>query len=111
MKRLKIKRGTWDRDRGTWVPVYYHNFQSQPGLEVQSYAFGDDGKTVHAGVSRHTHINQAVANQIQRIWERWRREYRREVTPLRDDPRVVRLVLFPVDQPEKAQSFTITGPR
>ena len=108
---IRIAGGIWRPAKfQSWEPTYYFNLQHQPGIEYQSYGMSSDGKCVHAGVTRHERMNRAVALGIQRVWERWRREYAvRELgngNPL-PCPKVVRLVVFPVDQPERAESFDL----
>jgi hypothetical protein len=116
--RLAGRKGIW-LERGDWTPVYAYNQQSgymQPGqpkpsgIEYQHYMFSGDGQIVCAGVTRHEHINQAIANQIFRVWARWRSEYDARTTgdyPARHCAPVTTLVVFPVDAPNDKQQFEV----
>jgi len=70
----KLAHGIW-KDRGNWTPTYVLNQQHAEGSEYQHFMLDANGKLVCAGVTRHTHMNQAQANQIFRVWRRWRNEY------------------------------------
>lgn len=73
-KQLRIKRGVWTK-RGDWQPTYVYDQQHQTGRQYQHYMYAADGKPLCAGVTRHQRMNRAVAKQIVRVWERWRKEY------------------------------------
>src|SRR5579859_4724178 len=55
--------------------TYAQRYHHCDGIEYQTYAMAADRTLVHAGVSRHTSMDETVAWQIQRLWERWRNEY------------------------------------
>ena len=108
----KLRNGVW-RERGQWTPTYVLQQQHAPGSEYQHYALDANGKLVYAGVTRHNHMNQAQANQIHRVWRRWRSEYDNVFTgvgreyPARHIPSVKTLIVFPIDRPNQQQSFVI----
>jgi hypothetical protein len=108
----RLRNGVW-KQRGEWTPVYVLDQQRATGDEYQHYAVDADGKVVYAGVTRHEHVGQAQANQIHRVWRRWRREYDgvfdgvgREY-PARHCQPVVRIVIHPIGNPNTQQSFCV----
>ena len=109
-KHLRVRNGTRSGNV-QWEATYVREQQNQPGDPYQHYAYASDGTPLCAGVTRHERMNQAVANQIRHVWERWRKEYLAEHTP-GDFPlkqkatmRVASLVVFPIDSPELAKTF------
>jgi hypothetical protein len=91
----------------TYATQYHHS----AGDEYQTYAMDANGKLVHAGVSRHTAMDETTAWQIQRLWERWRNEYDNlpenvaRDYPAKNCPRVTSIMVFPIDSPKLAQTF------
>jgi hypothetical protein len=104
-----LRHGVWLR-RGDWQPVYAIEQQKQTGAEYQHYAYDADHKLVCAGVTRHERMNQAIANQITRVWRCWRREYVARnpgnyPTATSGDIRL--LLVFPIDDPKAQQWFYV----
>ena len=106
----RLRNGIW-KERGQFDFVYAQEQQKQVGIEYQHYGVSADNKLVFAGVTRHDHLNQAIANQVFRVWARWRREYDAqrpsEDYPAKHAPAVVTLTMFPVNNPEMAQTFVV----
>lgn len=106
----KMGQGIW-KARGEWTPVYAIEQQKQAGAEYQHYMYAADGTPVCAGVTRHDHMNSAIAAQIFRVWLRWRAEYISHNPgnyPLAVCPMPASLVAFPVNDPSKKQVFTFS---
>ena len=107
----RTRNGLW-LSRGKWEPSYLDGRDGQ-GIEYQHYGCDATGTLVYAGVTRHEHSNRAIARQIHRVWARWRHEYdnifdgKGRDYPARYSPKVVTLVLLPVDRSQPAQSFTV----
>lgn len=109
----RIKQGLW-RERGKWTPTYAFDQQHADGVEYQHYGLDANGKLVYAGVTRHERMNQAQANQIHRVWRRWRHEYDTVFDGVgRDYPAKHHvlmpstLVVFPIDNPNQQERFAI----
>jgi hypothetical protein len=114
-KQLRTRNGIWV-ERGQWEPTYVLNQQQAQGIEYQHYMFDANGNLACAGVTRHDHMNQAQANQIFKVWLRWRLEYDNTFNKGRDYPAkhsapytcpVTMLVVAPIDQPFQQQSFRV----
>jgi hypothetical protein len=91
-------------EQGDWTPIWMFEFQHRDGQEYQSYGIDAEGKIVHAGVTRHTHMDAAEARKVQRTWVRWRREYNANVPgdyPARNVHTVSELIVFPIDNPDQ----------
>lgn len=108
----RIKGGIW-KARGIWMPVYVYDQQHAQGEEFQHYAMDSNGKLVYAGITRHSHMNQAQANQIHRVWRRWRNEYDTQFDgvereyPARHIEMPVTMIVFPIDKPEMQERYAI----
>jgi len=106
----RTRNGVW-LSRGKWEPAYLLNGES--GTEYQHAGFDANGKLVYAGVTRHDHVNRAIARQIHRVWARWRNEYdnvfdgKGRDYPARYSPVVTTLVLYPVNAPQQAERFAV----
>lgn len=117
----RLPKSTLWVGHGNWHPTYAVNQQKQCGVEYQHYGIGADGKLVFAGVTRHTENSQATANQIIRVWRRWRWEYdhtfgnpketypAKEAYSTQEELRrlVSRLTVFPVDRPNEAITYSV----
>ncbi len=95
---------------GDWEPLYVRQQQNQAGEPYQHYMYGPNGEGLCAGVTQHPRMNRATANQIRRVWERWRREYIAQrpgdyPTAQKVSIPVARVVVFPLDQPKRVQAF------
>lgn len=97
--------------QGKFDLLYARQYHHAAGIEYQMYACETNGKLVHAGVSRHTAMDETTAWQIQRLWEHWRMEYDNlpenamRDYPAKTCPRVASITVFPVDAPQLAQTF------
>lgn len=117
----KLPKNTLWVQRGKFVPTYAVQQQIQTGVEYQHYGIGADNKLVFAGVTRHSENSQATANQIVRVWRRWRWEYDRvfgnprEQYPAKEmystqaelRALVQTLVVFPISNPEQAVTYVV----
>ncbi len=105
----RIKHGMW-ATRGEWIPTYVVEQQKQTGEEYQHYAYDACNKLVCAGVTRHERMNQAVANQVARVWRRWRKEYVERYPgsyPTATAGSIAKLMMFPVDSPNQGEWFHV----
>jgi len=103
----RIKTGVW-QTRGEWLPVYVVEQQKQVGDEYQHYAYDADNRLVCAGVTRHERMNQAIANQVARVWRRWRKEYVERHPgnyPTATANAIAKLFVFPIDNPNQGEWF------
>lgn len=111
-KHIRIAGGILNREGfPKWEPTYAYLGRGTSLPEYQTFGLDVAGGLVWAGVSRHSHVNQAIANQIARTWKRTRREY---VSVAGADPiqaegveRLARLVIFPIDAPAERQEFRV----
>jgi hypothetical protein len=105
----RLRNGVW-KTRGQWTPTYVLEQQHGQGIEYQHYMVSANGKLVCAGVTRHEHINRAIARQIFRVWMRWRAEY---ITnnpgnyPLTTCPIPTTIQIFPISNPEQMECFVV----
>ena len=107
----KTRNGVWSR-RGEWMPTYVFNQQNQAGAEYQHYMYGPDNQPLCAGVTRHERMNRAVANQIVRVWRRWRDEYVAQnpgnyPTAQEAHIPVARIAVFPVGDHNAIQWYSL----
>lgn len=117
----KLPKNTVWVSRERFEPTYVRQQQTQAGIEYQHYGIGRDGKLVFAGVTRHAENTQATANQIVRVWRRWRWEYDqvfgnpRETYPAKQmystqaelRALVTRLIVFPIDRPKEQEAYQV----
>jgi hypothetical protein len=117
----RLPKSTLWLSHGQWHPTYVIQQQKQTGTEYQHYGIGTDGKLVFAGVTRHSENSQATANQIIRVWRRWRWEYDRvfgnpkdtypakQMYSTQEELRrlVARITVFPIDSPQEAITYEV----
>jgi hypothetical protein len=104
--QFRTKNAIWTRgDWSSWTPTYYRDQQRQAGIEYQHYGLKANGEVAFAGVTRHDHMNRAIARQIVRVWSRWALEYnsyyRIPNIPAAEIPAITRLFVFPCDSDPK----------
>lgn len=78
--------------------------------EYQVYGVDAAGKVTHAGVHAAPNMSEKSARRLQRKWLAWREQYLRDHAgdyPLRHAAPTVRLVMYPVAEPGRAETFNV----
>jgi hypothetical protein len=113
----KMPKAVW-KSRGDWTPVYVNEQQHNDGIEFQHYIMSADNRLICAGVTRHKRMNRAQANQIFRVWRRWRTEYDTRFDGAgRDYPAkhyptaadAATILVFPIDNPEQKEWYSLVA--